>query len=105
MLLNTLFQTHFAVWRRMVQTRQPVSEKSNTFFIPSFPHLISYPHISAALFLPSSEIQANPERTDGSQCLLEILSASYIFHLNAALGEPVGGIQKSNLWFSDACPL
>lgn len=61
--------------------------------------------MSTALFLPSSEIQANPERADGSQHPSEILSASYIFHLNAALGEPVGVIQKSNLWFSDACPL
>lgn len=74
-------------------------------FIPFPPYLISYLHISTALFLPPSEIQANPERADGSQCLLEILSASYIFHSNAALREPVGGIQKSSLWCSDACPL
>lgn len=104
MLLNTPSDTH-TVCNILLHTRQAVSEKSNTFFIPFFPHLISYPHISTVLFLPSSEIQANPERADGSQRLLEILSVSYIFHSNTALGEPVGGIQKSNLWFNDACPL
>lgn len=62
-------------------------------------------HISTALLLPFPEIQANPERADGSHRLLEILSASYIFHLNAALREPVGSIRKSSLCFSDACPL
>lgn len=61
-------------------------------------------HISTALLLPFPEIQANPERADGSHRLLEILSASYIFHLNAALREPVRSIRKSNLCFSDACP-
>lgn len=44
-------------------------------------------------------------RANGSHCLLEILSASYIFHFNPALRETVGSTQKRNLCFSDACPL
>lgn len=88
----------------MLQTKEPVSGEVITFLFHFFPHLISYLHIFPALLLPS-EIKANPDRADSSRCLLEILNASYIFQLNTALREPVAGIQKTNLWFSDACPL
>lgn len=57
----------------MLQTRQTASEKRNTFFTPFFPHLMSYLHISTALFPFFSEVQANPERTapKNPKCFLQ----------------------------------
>lgn len=80
---------------------------SQAFYCGAFSLLLdpTHTHISTALLIPFSETQANAERADSSHCLLEILSASYIFLLNAALRETVGSTQKSNICFSDACPL
>ena len=101
----TLSFRHIRSIEKDVTDKTGVLEKSNAVFILFFSHLILSLHISTALFFSSSEIQANPERADGSQSLLEILNASYIFHLNTVLREPLGVIRKSNLWSSDACVL
>lgn len=91
-----------AIWKRMLQTRQTASEIRNIFLRHYFSLLDL---ISAHFHCTVSSLFWNPSKPRDSRQLLEILSASYIFHLNIALREPVGGIQKSSLWFSDACPL
>lgn len=99
MLSNTL--RHISNMEKDVADKT-ASEIRNIFLSHSFSLLDL---ISAHFHCTVSSLFWNPSKPRDSRQLLEILSASYIFHLNIALREPVGGIQKSNLWFSDACPL